>query len=123
MISAEIDDAEFEKRFGAALMAGDPVISFDNCIKPLDHALLCQALTQTRLNLRMLGFSTESRHHHVGAADGDRKQSDPAGRHAASFGALRDRRQGRAAGAAGISRRRTFRPSFGTAAASSWWRC
>ena len=38
-------------------MAGDPVISFDNCIKPLDHALLCQALTQTRLQLRVLGFS------------------------------------------------------------------
>ena len=49
VISAEIDDAEFEKRFGAALMAGDPVISFDNCIKPLDNALLCQALTQPRL--------------------------------------------------------------------------
>ena len=57
VLSAEIDDAEFEKRFGAALMAGDPVISFDNCIKPLDNALLCQALTQPRLNLRVLGFS------------------------------------------------------------------
>jgi hypothetical protein len=58
VISAEIDDAEFEKRLGACLMAGDAVISFDNCNKPLDQALLCQALTQSRVNLRILGFST-----------------------------------------------------------------
>jgi putative DNA primase/helicase len=57
VLSAEIDAAEFEKRLGASLMAGDAVISFDNCTKPLDHALLCQALTQSRLNLRVLGFS------------------------------------------------------------------
>ena len=57
VISAEIDAAEFEKRLGASLMAGDPVISFDNCTKPLDHALLCQALSQSRLNLRVLGYS------------------------------------------------------------------
>ena len=42
VISAEIDDAEFEKRLGACLMAGDPIISLDNCVKPLDHAL-CSA--------------------------------------------------------------------------------
>ena len=36
---------------------GDAVISFDNCTKPLDHALLCQALSQSRLNLRVLGYS------------------------------------------------------------------
>ena len=57
VLSAEIDDAEFEKRLGASLMAGDAVISFDNCTTPLDHALLCQALTQSRLNLRVLGYS------------------------------------------------------------------
>ena len=59
MISAEIDAAEFEKRLGTALMAGVPVISFDNCTKPLDHALLCQAVTQTRLSIRILGFSED----------------------------------------------------------------
>jgi len=58
VISAESDGPEFEKRFGAALMAGDPVISFDNLTRPLDHALLCHATTQMRLNLRVLGFST-----------------------------------------------------------------
>jgi putative DNA primase/helicase len=57
VLSAEIDAAEFEKRLGSSLMAGDAVISFDNCTKPLDQGLLCQALTQARLNLRVLGFS------------------------------------------------------------------
>ena len=57
VISSEIDTAEFEKRFGAALMSGDPIISFDNCVKTLDHALLCSAVTQTRLSIRVLGFS------------------------------------------------------------------
>jgi putative DNA primase/helicase len=38
-------------------MAGDAVISFDNCTKPLDQGLLCSALSQSRLNLRLLGFS------------------------------------------------------------------
>ena len=57
VLSAEIDAAEFEKRLGASLMSGDAVISFDNCTKPLDHTLLCQALSQSRLNLRVLGYS------------------------------------------------------------------
>jgi putative DNA primase/helicase len=59
VISAEIDAAEFEKRLGTALIAGVPVISLDNCTKPLDHALLCQAVTQTRLSIRILGFSED----------------------------------------------------------------
>jgi putative DNA primase/helicase len=57
VLSAEIDAAEFEKRLGSSLMAGDAVISFDNCSKPLDQGLLCQALSQSRLNLRLLGYS------------------------------------------------------------------
>lgn len=59
VISAETDVAEFEKRLGAALMSGVPVISFDNCTKALDHALLCQAVTQLRLSIRILGFSED----------------------------------------------------------------
>ena len=73
VLSAEIDDAEFEKRLGASLMAGDAVISFDNCTKPLDHALLCQALSQSRLNLRVLGYSQNRDVTDVGAAHGDRQ--------------------------------------------------
>src|SRR6266446_8622334 len=37
---------EFEKRLGAALIAGDGTISIDNCEQPLGGDLLCQVLTQ-----------------------------------------------------------------------------
>jgi putative DNA primase/helicase len=50
-------EEEFEKRLGAALLAGDVAISIDNCEHELKSALLCQALTQERLNIRMLGLS------------------------------------------------------------------
>jgi hypothetical protein len=50
-------EEELEKRLGAALLAGDPVISIDNCEHVLQSAFLCQALTQQTLNIRMLGFS------------------------------------------------------------------
>jgi hypothetical protein len=48
---------ELEKRLGAALLAGDAVISIDNCDHILEGSFLCQALTQQRLNIRLLGFS------------------------------------------------------------------
>src|SRR5262249_20385188 len=41
----------------AALLAGDAMISFDNCDHTLQGSFLCQALTQQRLNIRVLGFS------------------------------------------------------------------
>jgi putative DNA primase/helicase len=50
-------EEELEKRLGAALLAGDAVISIDNCDHTLEGSFLCQALTQQRLNIRMLGFS------------------------------------------------------------------
>jgi putative DNA primase/helicase len=50
-------EEEFEKRLGAALLAGDAVISIDNCDHEVSSALLCQALTQQHLNIRILGFS------------------------------------------------------------------
>jgi hypothetical protein len=52
-------EEELEKRLGAALLAGDAVISIDNCEYPLSGSLLCQTLTQQRLNIRLLG---QSRH-------------------------------------------------------------
>ena len=52
-------EEELEKRLGAALLAGDAAISIDNCEYPLSGSLLCQALTQQRLNIRLLG---QSRH-------------------------------------------------------------
>ena len=50
-------EEEMEKRLGAALMAGDTLISFDNCEQPLGGELICQALTQPTLNIRILGKS------------------------------------------------------------------
>jgi hypothetical protein len=50
-------EEEMEKRLGAALIAGDPLISIDNCESPLGGELLCQALTQPTLKVRVLGKS------------------------------------------------------------------
>jgi hypothetical protein len=57
VISPGNDELEFEKRLGAVLLAGERYISFDNCEHPLGGPLLCQALTQSRLQIRRLGFS------------------------------------------------------------------
>lgn len=50
-------EEEMEKRLGAAFIAGDPLISIDNCESPLGGELLCQALTQPTLKVRILGRS------------------------------------------------------------------
>lgn len=50
-------EEEAEKRLGAALMAGDAVISIDNCERPLGGDFLCQALTQPMVKTRVLGQS------------------------------------------------------------------
>ena len=50
-------EEEMEKRLGAALIAGDTVVSFDNCEAPLGGELLCQALTQSAMRIRILGKS------------------------------------------------------------------
>jgi putative DNA primase/helicase len=50
-------EEEMEKRLGAALIAGDAFISFDNCERPLGGELLCQALTQKTVKPRILGQS------------------------------------------------------------------
>jgi putative DNA primase/helicase len=48
---------EFEKRLGALLMRGDAIISIDNCEVPLEGDVLCSALTQKQLAIRILGRS------------------------------------------------------------------
>lgn len=48
---------EFEKRFGASLIAGDAVVAIDNCDAPLGGEMLCQALTQPLVRVRQLGQS------------------------------------------------------------------
>jgi hypothetical protein len=57
VISQGRGEEELEKRLGAALLAGDVVISIDNCEHELQSVFLCQALTQQKLNIRMLGMS------------------------------------------------------------------
>ena len=53
-------EEEMEKRLGAALIAGDALISIDNCESPLGGELLCQALTQPMLKVRFLGQSVNA---------------------------------------------------------------
>jgi putative DNA primase/helicase len=50
-------EEELEKRIGASLMAGDVLVSIDNCEEPLGGELLCQAITQSVLKIRILGKS------------------------------------------------------------------
>jgi putative DNA primase/helicase len=60
VISQGKSEEEFEKRLGTALIAGDNIISVDNCNSELTGVLLCQALTQTLLNVRLLGKSQQA---------------------------------------------------------------
>lgn len=48
---------EAEKRLGAALIAGDAIVSIDNVERPFGGELFCQALTQATLKVRILGLS------------------------------------------------------------------
>jgi hypothetical protein len=50
-------EEEMEKRLGSMLLAGDTLISFDNCETPIGGELLCQALTQETIKVRILGRS------------------------------------------------------------------
>jgi hypothetical protein len=57
VISQGRTEEELEKRLAAALLAGDVAISLDNCEHRLESVFLCQALTQRKLNIRLLGYS------------------------------------------------------------------
>jgi hypothetical protein len=57
VISPGKTEEELEKRLGAALISGDQIISLDNCSSELSSTFLCQALTQQRLKIRLLGYS------------------------------------------------------------------
>jgi putative DNA primase/helicase len=50
-------EEELEKRLGSMLLAGDAVISFDNCSAPLGGDFLCACLTQPIVRARILGKS------------------------------------------------------------------
>ena len=57
VISQGSNKDETEKRLGAELLSGNPVVSFDNCSSEVDSEMLCQALTQRELRVRELGYS------------------------------------------------------------------
>ena len=50
-------EQEFEKRLGAALLAGDQTIAIDNCEAPVGGQFLCSVLTQRVVRARILGRS------------------------------------------------------------------
>ena len=51
------DEGELEKRLGAVLLAGDSIVTLDNCERLLGGELLCKMLSQTRVKPRILGQS------------------------------------------------------------------
>jgi putative DNA primase/helicase len=61
VIAAGRDEAETEKRLGAALLAGYPIISIDNLNGELGGDALCQAVERPVFLMRVLGFSEVKR--------------------------------------------------------------
>jgi putative DNA primase/helicase len=59
VISQGRTEEELEKRLGTALLSGDTIINIDNCSCTLESNFLCQALTQQRLKIRLLGHSRQ----------------------------------------------------------------
>jgi hypothetical protein len=48
---------EDEKRLSVALNEGDSIINLDNCDRPITGSFLCQMLTETQVQARILGLS------------------------------------------------------------------
>ena len=57
VLSQGSTEEEDEKRVAAALLAGDPIIAWDNCERPLGGPLWNQLLTQVTVRPRILGKS------------------------------------------------------------------
>lgn len=58
VISQGYSEDEFVKCLSAALLAGNLGISIDNCERELRSDFLCQVLTQPKMDIRILGLST-----------------------------------------------------------------
>ena len=56
-ISQGKDETEDEKRIGALLLRGVPLLNIDNIERELHGDLLCSALTETTISIRILGKS------------------------------------------------------------------
>ncbi|MFS2175641.1 toprim domain-containing protein [Rhizobium pisi] len=61
VVTPSADEAELEKRIGAAALAGDQIISIDNITHILRSDQLCQMLTQEEVLVRVLGSSKNVR--------------------------------------------------------------
>jgi hypothetical protein len=57
VVSQPDDATEFEKKLFAELLAGDSLVSIDNCDDALDSPFLCMVLTQRFVKSRLLGLS------------------------------------------------------------------
>jgi hypothetical protein len=57
----EADKKELEKCINGALLAGDSLISIDNLSYQLRSSLMCQAVTQGRASLRILGYTGQKK--------------------------------------------------------------
>jgi Bifunctional DNA primase/polymerase, N-terminal len=57
VIAAGCDEEELEKRLGAALLAGHPLITIDNVNRVLESDALCQIIERPRPQVRILGKS------------------------------------------------------------------
>ena len=55
------DEEEYEKRIVATLIAGYPIMSLDNCTRPLRGAALCQLVERPLVEFRVLGKSMKLR--------------------------------------------------------------
>jgi Bifunctional DNA primase/polymerase, N-terminal len=60
VISMGQSEEEFEKRLGASLIASDQIITLDNIDREIKSSLLCQALTEQRLKIRVLRYSLQA---------------------------------------------------------------
>jgi hypothetical protein len=82
VISTGKDEIEMEKRLGAALMTGQPLISIDNISGELGGDALCQIIERPVVDIRVLGVSKkvriEARGTYVGLRD--RQQLHAGGR-------------------------------------------
>jgi hypothetical protein len=61
VMSTGADETETEKRLGAAMMAGQPLISIDNISKELGGDALCQIIERPVVEIRILGRSERVR--------------------------------------------------------------
>jgi len=59
VVAATRSSEEMEKRLGAAMLSGRPLISLDNLNGELSSDLLCQAVSQPVVSFRPLGASAE----------------------------------------------------------------